>query len=113
MQKIETKKEVLHQRAIAGQVQQAKLDAAVEAYAFRPQVEADENRVKIETESRQIRKETVLDKADAVQLFKNHGYTIDNLMKDIRYKVNACLTEAGLAGTSYGKEVVRGLAQPA
>ena len=75
-------------------------------------MEADENRVKQETEARLIRKDTVLDNADAVKLFKNHGYTIDNLMKDIRYKVNACLTEAGLAGTNYGKEVVRGLAQP-
>lgn len=65
-----------------------------------------------ETEARQIRKVTVYDKADAVELFKNHGYTIDNLMKDIRFKVNACLSEAGLAGTNYGKEVVRGLQQP-
>jgi hypothetical protein len=88
------------------------LDAAVEAYAFRPQVEADENRVIQETEARQIRKETVMDKADRVKLFKNHGYTIDTLMKDIRFKVNACLTEAGLAGTTYGKAVVRGLPMP-
>ena len=110
--KIESKKETLHQRAIAGQLQKEKLDAAVEAYAFRPKVEADEQRLIKETEARQIRKETVLDKADAVDLFKNHGYTIDKLMKDIRFKVNACLTEAGLAGTNYGKEVIRGLQQP-
>jgi len=76
-------------------------------------VEADEQRIKQETQARQIRKETVMDNADAVKLFKNHGYTIDALMKDIRYKVNACLSEAGLAGTSYGKEVVRGLPAPA
>jgi hypothetical protein len=50
-----------------------------------------------------------MDNADTVKLFKNHGYTIDNLMKDIRYKVNACLSEAGLANTTYGKQVVRGL----
>lgn len=65
-----------------------------------------------ETEARLIRKDTVYDKADAVNLFKNHGYTIDKLMKDIRFKVNACLSEAGLAGTAYGKQVVRGLQMP-
>ena len=43
-------------------------------------------------------------------MFQNHGYTIDGLMKDIRFKVNACLSEAGLANTNYGKEVIRGLA---
>ena len=50
-----------------------------------------------------------MDNGDTVKMFQNHGYTIDGLMKDIRYKVNACLTEAGLAGTSYGKEVLRGI----
>ena len=49
-----------------------------------------------------IRKETELDKADAVKLFKNHGFTIDNLMKDIRFKVNAALNDAGLQNTTYG-----------
>ena len=59
--------------------------------------------MKKETEARLIRKETVLDKADQVQLFKKHGYSIDNLMKDIRFRVNAALTEANLQGTTYGK----------
>ena len=73
-------------------------------------MEADENRVKKETEARQIRKGTKFDDGDAVKMFQNHGYTIDGLMKDIRFKVNACLSEAGLANTNYGKEVIRGLA---
>ena len=65
--------------------------------------------MKKETEARLIRKETVLDKADQVQLYKKHGYSIDNLMKDIRFRVNAALTEANLQGTSYGKQVLKGL----
>ena len=30
-------------------------------------------------------------------------------MKDIRFKVSATLSEAGLHNTAYGKEVLRGL----
>jgi hypothetical protein len=30
-------------------------------------------------------------------------------MKDIRFKVGAALSEAGLHNTAYGKEVLRGL----
>jgi len=69
----------------------------------------DRERVIKETESREIRKKTVLDNADSVRLFNNPGFTIDRLMGDIRYRVNAALTEAGLAESAYGKEVLRGL----
>jgi len=85
------------------------LNAAVENYSFRPQVEADFERLIAETAAREIRKITVRDAADQVELFKNPGYTIDGLMKDIRYKVSATLSEAGLHGTSYGQELLRGL----
>ena len=51
----------------------------------------------------------MLDKADKVKLFKNHGYTIDNLMKDIRFKISAVLGEAGLQQTTYGKTVLKGI----
>ena len=95
--------ETVQQKTVAQQVRQQKLDEAVEKYSFRPQMEIDSNRVVQETETRMIRKETTLDKADKVKLYKEHGYNIDNLMKDIRFKVNAALTEANLAGTSYGK----------
>ena len=72
------------------------MDEAVEKYDFRPSVEADEDRLKGETQARLLRKDVTLDKADKVNLFANHGYNIDNLMKDIRYKINAVLGEAGL-----------------
>ena len=49
-----------------------------------------------ETAAREIRKITVRDNADQVNLFKNPGYNIDGLMKDIRFKVSTALAEAGL-----------------
>ena len=42
----------------------------------------------------------------------NPGYSIDGLMKDIRYKVSTALAEAGLQNTTYGLEVLRGLSNP-
>ena len=44
-----------------------------------------------------------------MRLFNNPGYNTDNLMKDIRFKVSTALAEAGLQGTSYGQELLRGL----
>jgi len=68
----------------------------VENLAIRPQVEADEKRLIAETKARELRKGVIMDKADKAQIWKQHGYTIDNLMKDIRFKISAVLGEAGL-----------------
>ena len=65
-----------------------------------------------ETETRKIRKETTYDKADKIEIYAKHGYSVDNLMKDIRYRVNAALTNSNLQGTTYAKEVLRGLPAP-
>jgi hypothetical protein len=62
-----------------------------------------------ETAAREIRKITVRDAADQVELFKNPGYSMDGLMKDIRFKVSTTLAEAGLQNTAYGQELLRGL----
>jgi len=43
-----------------------------------------------------------MDKADKAKMFSNDGFTVDNLMKDIRFKVSAALQDAGLQGTVYG-----------
>lgn len=86
------------------------MDEAVENYQIRPKVEADEQRLIQETKARQLRKGVELDKADKVKLWKNHGYNIDNLMKDIRFKINAVLSEAGLQNSTYGKQVLKGVA---
>lgn len=37
------------------------------------------------------RKETVLDKADKVELSKMTGYSVNQLMSDMRFKVNMAL----------------------
>lgn len=89
--------------------QQQKLDKAVENYSFRPQVELDSERVKQEIKAREIRKNTGLDKADQVQLFKNNGFTVDKLMKDVRYKISSALHDAGLSQTTYGQQVIKGI----
>ena len=95
--KLAQKAELIAQRANEMAERQKRLDAAVENYAIRPSVEADENRLIQETKARELRKGVTLDKADQVNLFKNHGYNIDNLMKDIRFKINTYLNEAGVA----------------
>jgi len=69
-----------------------KLNAAIENYKFRPKVEADEKRLEQATEAMQIRKETKMDETDVVNLFKDHGYTTDQLMKDLRYKISTVLS---------------------
>ena len=106
---MEQRAEILAQRANEMIEKQQRLDAAVENYSIRPQVEADEQRLIQETKARELRKDVVLDKADKVKLFKNHGYTIDNLMKDIRFKISAVLGEAGLQQTTYGRTVLKGI----
>ena len=91
------------------QIKQERLDKAVENYAWRPAPEADDQRLNQNTKAREIRKNTDMDLADKVNHFKNPGYTTDKLMNDIRFKVNAALTGAGLQGTAYGKQVMQGL----
>jgi hypothetical protein len=46
---------------------------------------------------------------DNVVMFKNDGYTVDKLMKDVRYRVGAALTNAGMGNMAYAQEVMRGL----
>jgi len=92
---------------------QRRLDELVEGYAIRPVVESDANRLIQETKARELRKGTQMDMGDKAQLFKNHGYTIDTLMKDIRFKISAVLGEAGLAKTAYGSQLIKGVAPTA
>ena len=90
-------------------LQKERLDRAVENYSFRPKVEGDFDRMTKETAAREIRKITQHDNADQVHLFSNHGFTIDGLMKDIRYKVSTALAEAGLQNSAYGQQLLKGL----
>jgi hypothetical protein len=50
-----------------------------------------------------------MDKADKVVLFKNNGFTVNQLMTDMRFKVSSALNEAGLQNTAYAKELMKGM----
>ncbi len=52
------------------------------------------------------RKETVMDMADKVELSKMTGYSMNQLMTDMRFKVNMALQEAGLSNTDYARELL-------
>ena len=52
------------------------------------------------------RKETVMDMADKVELNKMTGYSVNQLMSDMRFKVNMALQEAGLSNTDYARELL-------
>jgi hypothetical protein len=49
--------------------------------------------------------------ADKVELSKMTGYTVNQLMSDMRFKVNHALQEAGLSNTDYAKEMLVGMSK--
>lgn len=57
------------------------------------------------------KKATILDKADKVLLSKVDGYTVNQLMSDMRFKLNTAFQEAGLSGTDYARDIIRGLSK--
>ena len=46
------------------------------------------------------------DKADKIELSKKTGYSVNQLMTDMRYKLNVALNDAGLANTEYGRQML-------
>ena len=52
-----------------------------------------------------INKKTDLD--EKVQLFSHNGFTVEQLMKDFRYKVSSALYEAGLSNRLATQEALR------
>lgn len=52
------------------------------------------------------------DKADKVELVKVHGYTVNQLMSDMRYKLGSALQDAGLGGTDYARQVLIQMSRP-
>ena len=46
------------------------------------------------------------DKADKVELSKKTGYSVNQLMSDVRFKLNVALHDAGLANTEYAREML-------
>lgn len=85
---------------------QARIKNAISQYPHLPKVAIDSDRVKQPTKSVQAKK-TLNDKADKVNLFPQTGFTVDNLMKDMRYRLSHILNEAGLQGSEYGKKVLQ------
>ncbi|EGR28121.1 hypothetical protein IMG5_183070 [Ichthyophthirius multifiliis] len=105
--KIEQKQ---HQKALFVEYEvknKERIQNAIENYGFRPKVEKDAQRLVQITESLQIKYNTKLDKADKVELSKVNGFNVNQLMKDMRYRLSTALSEAGLQNTDYGKDVLR------
>jgi DNA gyrase/topoisomerase IV subunit A len=89
--------------------QKTRLNTIIENLKVRPKVEVDPERVKQITEAMKIRYETGLDTADKVVLFQNNGFTVDNLMQDLRYKVSTALADAGLLYKDYSNHLLNQL----
>ena len=64
------------------------------------------------TEAQILRKETKYDKADKIELTKMTGYTVNQLMSDMRYRLNSALNEAGIANTDYAKQLILQMSRP-
>ena len=87
-----------------------RLNEIVENYKSRPKVEYDEKRLNSITENLENRYHSINKKTDLdekVQLFSHNGFTVEQLMKDFRYKVSSALYEAGLSNKLATQEALR------
>ena len=89
-----------------------RLNEIVENYKSRPKVEYDEKRLisiteNLENRYHSINKKTDLD--EKVQLFSHNGFTVEQLMKDFRYKVSSALYEAGLSNKLATQDALRNI----
>lgn len=106
MRKIQQNLEQKAQKTEAVESSKARIESAIAAYSHIPKVDLDPARVQQPTQSK-LAKKAIRDQSDAVILFKQTGFTAESLMKDMRYRLSAALNEAGLAGTEYGKRMIR------
>lgn len=88
---------------------QIRINQIIENLKIRPKVDIDPERVKQLTENLTKRFNTKRDETDKVVLFENHGFTVDKLMGDLRYKVSTVLGEAGLLNRQYTNDFLRNL----
>ena len=89
-----------------------RLNDIIENYKCRPKVEADEKRLNAITENLENRYHSIIKKTDLdekVNLFSHNGYTVEQLMKDFRYKVSSALYEAGLSNKLATQEALRNI----
>ena len=89
-----------------------RLNEIVENYKSRPKVEFDEKRLNSITENLENRYHSINQKTDLdekVQLFSHNGFTVEQLMKDFRYKVSSALYEAGLSNKIATQDALRNI----
>ena len=89
-----------------------RLNEIVENYKSRPKVEFDEKRLNSITENLENRYHSINKKTDLdekVQLFSHNGFTVEQLMKDFRYKVSSALYEAGLSNKLATQDALRNI----
>ncbi|CAD8206311.1 unnamed protein product [Paramecium octaurelia] len=89
-----------------------RIEDAINRYSIRPNVDKDFQRLISETETRQLRKQTKYDKADKIPLSNVTGFNINQLMSDMRYRLQVALNDAGLGQTAYAREVILGMSKP-
>ena len=94
----------------AAEENERRLNEIIENYKSRPKVEYDEKRLisiteNLENRYHSINKKTDLD--EKVQLFSHNGFTVEQLMKDFRYKVSSALYEAGLSNKLATQDALR------
>ena len=89
-----------------------RLNEIIENYKCRPKVEADEKRLNAITENLENRYHSINKKTDLdekVELFSHNGFTVEQLMKDFRYKVSSALYEAGLSNRLATQDALRNI----
>ena len=69
-------------------------------------MEVDPQRVKQNTVSLTQKQQVQYDMADKIELTKVHGYNVNQLMSDMRYRLSAALNQAGVGSTDYAKHVM-------
>jgi hypothetical protein len=57
------------------------------------------------------KREVKYDMADKIPLTRVDGYSVNQLMSDMRFKLNVALQDAGLQNTNYAREVLLGMSK--
>ena len=97
VQKLEERK----RKELQEEERRERIREAIESYRDRPAPERDVRRMRAETESHGIRRET----KEAKPLFNNPGYFDDKLMSDKRFKLQTKLFEAGIVNNDYARAI--------
>eukprot|EP00743_Colponemidia_sp_Colp-15_P006303 GILK01006782.1.p1 GENE.GILK01006782.1~~GILK01006782.1.p1 ORF type:complete len:704 (-),score=158.23 GILK01006782.1:220-2331(-) len=98
------RKQKQHEAVQLQQEKQERLARAAEK--FKVEVEADPTRLTRFTATLTAKHSEGYDVGGGIPLYNVHGFTQDQLMKDMRFKVMSALQTAGLANTEYGRELI-------